>query len=632
MNASLRTSLHHRAPTRRPWVPAFDGVPPRQLDVLVVGSPADAPLPHRVRPAQDVDVVVATGGLTDSAIGTLRRLRAAFPRPIPIVLVLGPDEFRDGDREATLVQARRSAAAQGVTLLDDAEAVIRGVRFVGSTLWTDFRLHGTDDATVAAAVDAAEPTFDQLGIRRDGRPLTPKSSAGLHWLSRSWLGLTLPGDLPTVVVTHHAPTGIGMPSSPFMDPLAASRASRCDDLVRQSGAMLWVHGGRLSVDYVVGATRVVSRPLDHGGPAVLTLDTNLSEGTEGRARLIPGSGIRNGPVRSSAVATLRDFTQPSLFDLVGQAGPTSPAARTGAVSPLRRRARSALDVEGAARLLDADADHRVLRRVRPRPVDPAYQLAPGESVALLVDVETTGLDHRVHEVIEIGMVAFVHDAGGRVGPVVGVLGMLQEPKGEITAEITRLTGITAGMVAGQAIDLASVRTMVDSADLLIAHNARFDRAFCEHLDDTFRLKAWACSVAEVPWREMGFDGAKLGYLVNGCGLFHDGHRAVDDCHALLEVLAHEAGGASAFSHLLRSSASTRVRVWAERAPFDMKDVLKARGYRWNGGGDGRPKAWWTEVAEGDLATELLFLERDVRLRGTGLRRDVLTAHERHRPG
>ncbi len=632
MNASLRTSLRHRAPTHRPWTPLFDGVPPRRLDVLVVGSPDGAPLPHRVPPDPDVDVVVATGGLTDSALGTLRRLRATFPRPVPIVLVLGPDEFRDGDREATLAQARRSAAAQGVTLLDDAEAVICGVRFVGSTLWTDFRLHGTDEATVAAALDAAEPTFDRLAIRRDGGPLMPIASTGLHWLSRSWLGLTLPSDLPTVVVTHHAPTGIGMPSSPFMDPLAASRASRCDDLVRQSGAMLWVHGGPESVDYIVGTTRVLSCPLGHGESAIVTLDMDLSEGTEGRARLIPGSGLRNGPVRSSAVATPRDFTKPILFEMDGQAGPTLSAARTCAVSPTRRRARPALDVESAARVLDADADHRVLRRVRPRPVDPAHQLAPGESVALLVDVETTGLDHRVHEVIEIGMVAFVHDANGRVGPVVGVLGMLQEPKGEITAEITRLTGITAGMVAGQAIDLASVRTMVNSADLIIAHNARFDRAFCERLDDTFRHKAWACSVVEVPWREMGFDGAKLGYLVNGCGLFHDGHRAVDDCHALLEVLAHEAGGASALSHLLRSSASTRVRVWAERAHFDMKDVLKARGYRWNGGGDGRPKAWWTEVAEGDLATELLFLERDVRLRGMGLRRDLLTAYERHRPG
>ena len=85
-----------------------------------------------------------------------------------------------------------------------------------------------------------------------------------------------------------------------------------------------------------------------------------------------------------------------------------------------------------------------------------------------------------------------------------------------------------------------------------------------------------------------------------------------------------------FVHLLDSSSRTRVRVWAEWAPFDMKDVLKARGYRWSGGGDGQPKAWWTEVDEDDLAAELCFLEREVYLREVELRRDVLTAYERYR--
>ena len=63
----------------------------------------------------------------------------------------------------------------------------------------------------------------------------------------------------------------------------------------------------------------------------------------------------------------------------------------------------------------------------------------------------------------------------------------------------------------------------------------------------------------------------------------------------------------------------------------MKDVLKGRGYRWSGGGDGLPKAWWTEVDEDDLTAELRFLEQEVYLREVELRRDVLTAYERYRP-
>ena len=330
--------------------------------------------------------------------------------------------------------------------------------------------------------------------------------------------------------------------------------------------------------------------------------------------------------------TRQTFAQADLFgDDDEDCGPTLRAAWADSMPAKRRCAAPLSDHESAARLLDAHDDYRVLRRLQPRPVDPAYRPGPGESIALLVDVETTGLDHRRDEVIELGMVAFVHDAEGRIGPVVGVFSMLHEPTVEISAEITRLTGITAEMVAGQAIDMEVVRALLEPAEIVIAHNAKFDRAFCERLDDAFRHKAWACSVDEVPWAGIGFEGAKLGYLVNGCGWFHYGHRAVDDCHALLEVLAHKIGGGSGFVHLLGSSARTRVRVWAEHAPFDMKDVLKRRGYRWFGGGDGQPKAWWTEVDEDDLAAELRFLEREVYLREVELRRDVLTAYERYRP-
>ncbi|WP_428981054.1 3'-5' exonuclease [Lichenibacterium dinghuense] len=333
--------------------------------------------------------------------------------------------------------------------------------------------------------------------------------------------------------------------------------------------------------------------------------------------------------RPASDSTRTGLAQADLFG--GERHGIAPrAAWQGVASPKRRHTPAAPNPEGAARLLDAHDDYRVLRRLKPRPVDSAYRRVPGQGIALLVDVETTGLDHRQHEVIEIGMVAFAHDAEGRIGPVVGVLGMLHEPKGEISAEITRLTGITAEMVTGQAIDMSAVRALVEPADLVIAHNAKFDRAFCERLDDSFRHKAWACSVAEVPWRDIGFEGAKLGYLVHGCGLFHNGHRAVDDCHALLEVLARDAAGATPFSHLLRSSGRTRVRVWAERAPFEMKDVLKARGYRWSGGDDGRPKAWWTEIDEDDFRAEVRFLEREVYMREVELRRDVLTAYERYR--
>jgi len=269
------------------------------------------------------------------------------------------------------------------------------------------------------------------------------------------------------------------------------------------------------------------------------------------------------------------------------------------------------DAETAAKRLEESGDYRVLRRLVPRPITPRSQSA-FPKLAVLLDTETTGLQHARDEVIEIGAVAFTYDGEGKVGDVVGVYSGLRQPSSPIPPEITRLTGITDEMVAGQTIDFAALDALIDPADLIIAHNAAFDRPFCEELSQAFVPKAWACSVSEIRWAERGFEGNKLGYLIGQSGLFHEGHRATDDCHALLEVLSRPTDdGTTPFSELLRSSARSRVRIYAENSPFDMKDHLKARGYRWSDGSDGRPKAWWTEIDEEIYEAELSYLRTEI---------------------
>jgi DNA polymerase-3 subunit epsilon len=168
--------------------------------------------------------------------------------------------------------------------------------------------------------------------------------------------------------------------------------------------------------------------------------------------------------------------------------------------------------------------------------------------------------------------------------------------------------------------------------LIIAHNARFDRPFCERLSKDFQVKAWACSHSEISWSGFGFEGSKLSYLLTQCGWFHQGHRAVEDCHALLEVLASpllsEPG--LPFKHLLAAARKSLLRIWAESSPFDMKDVLKARGYRWNDGTNGRPKSWWVEVDEEAGEAELTFLRREVYRREVEPYTQKITAFERFR--
>jgi DNA polymerase III subunit epsilon len=288
-----------------------------------------------------------------------------------------------------------------------------------------------------------------------------------------------------------------------------------------------------------------------------------------------------------------------------------------------------LTLAAMAEALAKSADYRVLRRLVPRETfNPSVGLIA--KTGILLDVETTGLDQRKDEVVELGMVKFDYLPDGRIAGIKDVFSSFNEPSEPIPLEVTALTGITNEMVAGQRIDEAAVSSFVDDSVIVIAHNASFDRKFAERYWPIFQRKAWGCSATEVEWRKHGFEGSRLGYLLNGAGFFHQAHRAVDDCHALLEILAFElpATGTPALAVLLEQARKKTVRVWAEQSPFDLKDSLRRRGYRWSDGSDGRPRSWYVDVDESKLDDEIAFLRTEIYLRDVEPRLQTLTAFDR----
>jgi DNA polymerase III subunit epsilon len=228
------------------------------------------------------------------------------------------------------------------------------------------------------------------------------------------------------------------------------------------------------------------------------------------------------------------------------------------------------------------------------------------------------------------MLKFDYFPDGSIAGLRDAFTAFNEPAVPIAPEITALTGITDEMVAGRRIDEAAISAFVDDAVIMIAHNSSFDRKFAERYWPIFEQKAWGCSMTQVGWRRHGFEGSRLGYLLNGAGFFHGAHRAIDDCHALLEVLAFElpTTGAPALSVLLDQARKNTMRVWAEQSPFDMKDTLKRRGYRWSDGSDGRPRSWYIDVEEGKLEDEIAFLKTEIYLREIDPRLQTLTAFTR----
>jgi DNA polymerase III subunit epsilon len=288
-----------------------------------------------------------------------------------------------------------------------------------------------------------------------------------------------------------------------------------------------------------------------------------------------------------------------------------------------------LTLAAMAEALAKSADYRVLRRLVPRKTL-AASIGQSTKTGILLDVETTGLDQRKDEVVELGMVKFDYLPDGRIAGIKDVFSSFNEPSEPIPLEVTALTGITNEMVAGQRIDEAAVSSFVDDSVIVIAHNASFDRKFAERYWPIFQRKAWGCSATEVEWRKHGFEGSRLGYLLNGAGFFHQAHRAVDDCHALLEILAFElpATGTPALAVLLEQARKKTMRVWAEQSPFDLKDSLRRRGYRWSDGSDGRPRSWYVDVDESQLDDEIAFLRTEIYLRDVEPRLQTLTAFDR----
>jgi DNA polymerase III subunit epsilon len=287
------------------------------------------------------------------------------------------------------------------------------------------------------------------------------------------------------------------------------------------------------------------------------------------------------------------------------------------------------DLETMAASLEATGLYRVLRRLEPRSVVTQPDGSPTR-LGLFVDVETTGLDPSKDEIIELAMVPFTYGLDGRIFEIHEPFEGLREPSRPIPAEITALTGISDEMVAGKSIDPVKVAAFASGAALVVAHNAAFDRRFVERFSDVFTNKPWACSMSQVDWGAEGFEGVKLAYLAMGAGFFYERHRATQDCIAAIELLASPLpkSGVPAMSQLLEQARLPNWRIWAENSPFDLKDQLKARGYRWNGDENPNPRAWYVDVADQAKEQELTFLRKEIYQREVELIVRKITAYER----
>lgn len=269
-----------------------------------------------------------------------------------------------------------------------------------------------------------------------------------------------------------------------------------------------------------------------------------------------------------------------------------------------------MDFEKAELVLAQSANHRVLKRVPPLSEWSLRNPPAANDIrrAIYVDVESTGLNQDQDEVIELALLPF--DYVRDTGEIVRVFedeafNAFRQPSFPIPTDSTKIHGIRDADVAGHDIDTAEVERRVRGAQLIVAHNAGFDRPMVEKHWPVFADLNWACSLADIRWQDEGLGSGKLDYLLMRQGWFYDGHRALNDALAGVFLLSRQlpVSGAPAMAALLECARRPLRAVRAEGAPFEARAALKQRGYRWDPGNETRSKAWWvvTEDPDGEVA-------------------------------
>ena len=273
---------------------------------------------------------------------------------------------------------------------------------------------------------------------------------------------------------------------------------------------------------------------------------------------------------------------------------------------------NALEAEIAITALHATGDYLVLRRLDlERDTRFTHRPAEGSRIGLCLDTETTGLFHAGDKIIELGIVAFEYNpATAEIIGIVGRYSGFEDPGYPLSDEVREITGITDDMVDGREFDDNAVNGLAERASLVIAHNAAFDRPFVEKRFPGFTGLDWGCSLAQIDWQAERISARTLEYLLYKCGGWCiNAHRALEDAEGLLGLLLGRlpVSGTPVFKALLERAFETTSRIYAVGAPFDTKETLKQRGYRWNDGGAGGLKAWWRDLPQEAEQEELAWL-------------------------
>ncbi|RKO65754.1 exonuclease domain-containing protein [Desulfofundulus salinus] len=181
-------------------------------------------------------------------------------------------------------------------------------------------------------------------------------------------------------------------------------------------------------------------------------------------------------------------------------------------------------------------------------------------IAGILDVETTGLDSKADEIVELSLILFTFNRKtGEILEIVDEYCGLREPSVPIRKETSRIHGIYKRTVRGKTLDHSKIESMIARAEFFVAHNARFDWGFVVRMFPSAAEKPWLCSMNGINWKEKGFLSKGLQNLLKDHGIEPETkHRAGHDTRATLTLLSMcNSNGKTYFWELLQSPSYQR---------------------------------------------------------------------------
>ena len=200
---------------------------------------------------------------------------------------------------------------------------------------------------------------------------------------------------------------------------------------------------------------------------------------------------------------------------------------------------------------------------------------------------------------------------GKLKKVLAQYTSFNEPGEPIPAKITEITGITDVLVKGHKINWDFVNHILDESDIVVAHNADFDRGWAEEHGNA-KKHNWHCSVSMVEWKNKhGFAKSKLEYLKEKHNIEAPSHRALDDVRTLVKVLKQPSKSKpeiTYFQELLRNGSKKRYEVHCIGSKYQQKDQLRNMGFYWNA----EKKLWKRKCTDNNLDEIKEFLDNKIK--------------------